>query len=78
MCEIIAVIKNDIFVWQLLRDEWKKEVIIWDSSYTVEMECCKYSQQDLELQLHPEDPLNLVDPTAKDKQDNFRDWLWRS
>jgi len=40
-----------------------------------EINGCEYSQQDLELQLHPEDPLDLVDPTATDNQSKDKDWL---
>lgn len=59
-------------------DEWIREVNIWVLSHMAEMNGFKYSQQDLELQLHPEDLLDLADPTETDNQGDDKDWLQRS
>lgn len=78
MCEITAVTK--MMHWcdnnfSEFTDECRRQVNIWVLSHMAEMNGFKYSQQDLELQLHPEDLLDLVDPTAIDNQGNDKDRL---
>lgn len=51
----------------------KKRGDIWVSYYMAQTEDCKYSQQGLELRLHPEGLPDLKDPSATDNQDNVRD-----